>query len=236
MNPLAQYPVQAWVAPLFLAVIFVPAIMIARLAREGTPPAHRQGVFSAIVGFFALYFGYVAFASLNGWFDRVFLPPVVLLYCTVPLATFLFTVVINLGMYKTILGNLKLESLVKVHLFRLIGAFFVILAYQDALPKFFALIAGFGDMLTAATSILVARAIASQKPYAKRVALIWNTFGLIDILFTAITAIVLTKISIDTGAMGVDTLAQFPFCFIPAFAPPTIIFLHVSIFKKISSR
>jgi hypothetical protein len=236
MTPLTHYFVPAWVAGLFLAVIFGPAIMIARLARQGAPPAHRQGVFSAIVGFFALYFGYVAFACLNGWFNRVFLPPMVLLYCTIPLATFLFTVVITLGIYKTILGNLKLESLVKVHLFRLIGAFFVILAYQDALPKFFALIAGFGDVLTAVTSILVAKAIASQQPYAKRVALIWNTFGLIDILFTAITAIILTKISIDTGAMGVDTLAQFPFCFIPAFAPPTIIFLHVSIFKKISSR
>jgi hypothetical protein len=46
---------------------------------------------------------------------------------------------------------------------------------------------------------------------------------------------VLTKISIDTGAMGVDTLAKFPFCFIPAFAPPTIIFLHVSIYKKLAA-
>jgi hypothetical protein len=236
MTPLAQYFVPAWVAYCFLAVIFAPAIMVARVAREGAPVVRRQSVFYTIVGFFALYFGYVAFAGLSGWFNRVFLPPIVLLYCTVPLATFLFTVVINLGVCKTILGNLKLESLIKVHVFRFIGVFFVILAYHEALPKFFALIAGFGDMLTAATSILVARAVASQQPYAKRMALIWNTFGLADIVFTAVTAIVLTKISIDTGSMGVDTLAQFPFCFIPAFAPPTIIFLHVAIFKKISNR
>jgi hypothetical protein len=33
--------------------------------------------------------------------------------------------------------------------------------------------------------------------------------------------------------MGVDTLAMFPFCIIPAFAPPIILFLHWTIFKKL---
>jgi hypothetical protein len=33
--------------------------------------------------------------------------------------------------------------------------------------------------------------------------------------------------------MGVDTLATFPFCIIPAFAPPIILFLHLAIFRKL---
>jgi drug/metabolite transporter superfamily protein YnfA len=111
----------------------------------------------------------------------------------------------------------------------------VLLALYDALPKPFAFIAGFGDMLTAIGSIFVVKAIQHKKSYAKKLARIWNVFGTIDILFTAIAANVLTKISIDTGAMGVDTLAVFPFCIIPTFAPPTILFLHWAIFKKIKN-
>ncbi len=141
-------------------------------------------------------------------------------------------VVANTFIYKKILDNTSLESLVKLHIFRVIGVFFVILALHDALPKAFAMIAGFGDMITAVSSIFIANAIAQKKSYARTLAYAWNIFGTMDILFTAIAANVLTKISIDTGVMGVDTLANFPFCIIPAFAPPTILFLHWSIFKK----
>ncbi|MFZ1789595.1 MAG: hypothetical protein WAT92_14850, partial [Saprospiraceae bacterium] len=100
-------------------------------------------------------------------------------------------------------------------------------------PKPFAYIAGFGDMVTAISSIFVAKAIQNKKSYAKKLSFYWNVFGTIDILFTAIAANVLTKISIDSGVMGVDTLAFFPFCIIPAFAPPTILFLHWAIHKKL---
>ncbi len=123
----------------------------------------------------------------------------------------------------------------RLHIFRVIGVFFVLLALHDALPKPFALIAGIGDVLTAISSVFVAKAIQDKKSYAKKLTYIWNIFGTVDILYTAIAANVLTKISIETGALGVDTLAVFPFCIIPAFAPPTILLLHWSIFKKLQN-
>jgi hypothetical protein len=112
----------------------------------------------------------------------------------------------------------------------------VILALYNTLPKPFGLIAGIGDMLTALSSVFVAGAIKRNKPYAPKLTYIWNIFGTVDILFTAIAANVLTKLSIDTSVMGVDTLARFPFCIIPAFAPPTILFLHWSIFIKLKKN
>ncbi|MCU0449182.1 MAG: hypothetical protein MUC97_04945 [Bernardetiaceae bacterium] len=206
--------------------------MLAFLAKGTFGPSNRA--FAIVLAFFALYFAYVATASYAGLFDQVFLPPLVLLYCTFPLATFLFTVVIHLKAYRRFLLNVRLESLVGVHLFRLIGVFFLILAFHEALPKFFAIIAGLGDMITAITSVWVTQAIRQQKSYARALTLSWNIFGSLDIIFTAVTAILLTKLSIDNGTMGVDTLARFPFCFIPAFAPPTILFLHFSVFKKLN--
>jgi hypothetical protein len=119
----------------------------------------------------------------------------------------LFGILLNTRIYKSILENASLESLVRLHIFRVIGVFFVLLAVHDALPKSFAFIAGIGDMVTAVTGFFVARAIQDKKTYAKRLTYAWNIFGTIDILFTAIGANVLTKLSIETGAMGVDTLA-----------------------------
>lgn len=136
-------------------------------------------------------------------------------------------------LYRKVLSRIALADLVRIHIFRLIGSFFLILAFYETLPPAFALIAGFGDVLTALTSLFVAAAIHQKKSYAVPLTFAWNTFGLLDILATATMAFFLTKISIETGARGVDTLAAFPFCYIPAFAPATIIFLHLSVYRKL---
>jgi hypothetical protein len=233
MTTLVNYSTPDWMSWAFLAVIFIPSIMISRLVKK---TIGQGSAFYAVSIFFTVYFIYVTVAAFSGWFNHVFLPPLVLLYCTFPLAIFLFTYVIRSKAYRHFMDKVKLEDLVSIHLFRLIGIFFLLLAFHHALPKFFAIIAGLGDMLTAVSSIYIAKTIREKKPSAKLWLLIWNTFGFLDIVFTAITAIVLTKLSIDTSIMGVDKLASFPYCFIPAFAPPIIIFLHVSIFKKMKNH
>ena len=235
MNNLTQYFVPEWISIAFLIAIPLPFILILLFVRKAAKKAQSTLAFPLVAAFFALYLLYIGFASLQGWFNTVSLPPKVLLLTTFPYAFLLFGVVLNIKSYQKIVENATLESLIQLHIFRLIGVFFVLLAVHDTLPKPFAFIAGFGDMLTAISSVFVVSAIQNRQRYAKKLARIWNVFGTVDILFTAIAANVLTKISIDTGAMGVDTLAVFPFCIIPAFAPPTILFLHWAIFKKIKN-
>jgi hypothetical protein len=235
MNNLIQYFVPQWVSMAFLLAIPLPFVLILFFVRKTAKKVQNTLAFPLVAAFFAFYLLYIGFASFQGWFNEVFFPPKVLLFTTFPYAFLLFGVVLNTKSYQKIVDKAPLESLIQLHIFRLIGVFFVLLALHDALPKPFAFIAGFGDMLTALGSIFVVRAIQLKKTYAKVLATLWNVFGTVDILFTAIAANVLTKISIDTGAMGVDTLAMFPFCIIPAFAPPTILFLHWAIFKKIKN-
>lgn len=236
MNTLTHYAIPQWLSPLFLLAISVPFIMIVLWVRKVTFAQHRHFPYLATATFFILYLFYISFAAFSGWFSNVGFPPKVLIYTTFPFTFFLFGLIANLKIYQNIIEKTNLEDLVKLHIFRFIGVFFVLFALYDALPKTFAYLAGFGDMLTAISSIFVVRAIRTKKSYAKKLTYVWNTFGLVDILFTAITANVLTKLSIDTGSMGVDTLAVFPFCIIPAFAPPTILFLHWSIFKKLQKK
>jgi hypothetical protein len=233
MNNLVEYFVPQWISVLFLMAIPLPFILIVLMIRKTALKLNNTSAIKYVIGIFVIYLAYITFASYKGWFNQVSLPPKVLLLTTFPYGFLLFAIVLNTKIYKLILENTLIESLVKLHIFRVIGVFFILLAIQNTLPKPFALIAGFGDIIVALTSILVINAIKNKKSYAKKLIYVWNTFGLIDILFTAIAANVLTKISIDTGSMGVDTLAIFPFCIIPAFAPPTILFLHWMIFQKL---
>ncbi len=235
MNTLVQYPLPQWISMAFLIVIPLPFVLITLFVRREATRLPQNKAFVAVALFFVLYLAYIAFASHKGWFNRVSFPPRVLLLTTFPYAMVLFGGLLNTNIFQNILKNAPLENLVRLHIFRVIGVFFILLAVHDALPKPFAFIAGLGDILTAVGSIFVAKAIQQQRPYARRLTFYWNLFGAADILFTAIAANVLTKISINTGAMGVDALAMFPFCIIPAFAPPTILFLHWAIFKKISA-
>lgn len=229
--------VPVYISVLFLMVIFIPTFMIAALAKKGVEDTSlSQKVYFTIIGFYLLYLLYVTIASFNGVFDPVSLPPTILKFTMMPLLAFLLLVVFNLPIYKKILKKLTLPDLVRIHIFRLIGSFFLILGFYQALPSSIALIAGCGDVITAVSSIFVANALLKKKSYAIKLTWVWNTFGLLDIIATSATALILTKISIDTGAQGVDALAAFPFCFIPAFAPATIIFLHLSIYRKLLMR
>ncbi len=236
MTPFSDF-VPVWISVLFLIAILFPVFMIAGLGRKGgQTPGQGNKIYGFILGFYFIYLAYVSFACLNGWFDEVSLPPKILKLTMMPLLVFLLLVIFNLPIYKSILSKLELSDLVKVHIFRLVGSFFLILGFFEALPLSIALLAGLGDVITAVSSIFVARAVKENKPYARKLTWAWNTFGLVDILATSATAFILTKLSIETGSQGVDALAAFPFCFIPAFAPATIIFLHISIYRKLLAK
>ena len=222
-----------WVATAFLVTIPLPFVMIGMYVRNIAKELQHKWLFGSVVAFFVGYLTYTTYGAMNGWYEQPLFPPRVLLCTTFPYAFLLFFFVVNTKIYKTIVEKTAVETLVRLHLFRLIGVFFVLLGLYHALPKPFAFIAGVGDILTAISSVYVARAIVQKKSFARTLTYVWNIFGTVDILFTAIAANVLTKISIDTGAMGVDVLGIFPYCIIPAFAPPTILFLHWSIFRKL---
>ncbi|MCB4800127.1 hypothetical protein [Neotamlana laminarinivorans] len=220
--------------PIIISIIFLlafifPIAMVARLAKKGKV---KKGYWR-IIGFYIPYLTIVSIASFNGFFDTIMLPPKIVLTTTLPLAIFA-TIIYNTVVCKDANNILTLEDLVKIHIFRLIGSTFIILFLYDLLPPVFALFAGIGDILTAISSIFVAKAIRNKKNYSRKLTYIWNTFGLVDILITSAMAIIFTKISIDNNIQGVEFLAEFPFCFIPAFAPPTIIFLHLLVFRKLS--
>ncbi|WP_196888010.1 hypothetical protein [Aureivirga sp. CE67] len=216
----------------FLIAILFPIFMIANLV-SNTKQNHKRLL---IIGFYFLYLILVSILTFTGVFNVDSFPPRIILFTTLPLLLFYFLFVFNTNFYKSFLKQVKLSKLIRVHSFRLIGTFFLILYAFDQLPKSFAYLAGFGDIFIAISSLWVAYLVEKKTKSSRFIALLWNTFGFIDILLTSITAIYLTKLQIETGSPGVAILTKFPFSFIPAFAPATIIFLHISIYLKIWNK
>lgn len=236
MNNLIEYPLPEWIKIIFLFSIPAPIILIMRLVKSAFSGKSFTIAFNAVGAFFITYVTYVVIMGATNKFNLTFFPPKILLFTTFPFSLLLFLFLAKTKWYEAFIANVHLEQLVQVHIFRLIGFFFLILVFLDALPYWFGIIAGLGDVMTAITSLWVSTLIRKRHLNFKRITWLWNTFGLLDILFTAVSANVLTKLSIDNGIMGVDTLAMFPFYLIPALAPPIIAFLHYSIYLKLKKQ
>ena len=230
--------VPVWVSVLFLFTFPISIFMIANVAKKAAINALFDAqkvstIYKSIISFGILYLIYVALMSFTGIFQVNTLPPRILIFTALPLIVFYFVVVFRSKIYWTLLENASLESLIRIHIFRFIGVFFLITYSYGALPKTFALVGGIGDIFAAVTAIFVANAVENRQKHAHKLALIWNIVGFWDIMNVIVTAIITTKYAIDEGTAGIVEMANFPFSWIAAFAPATIVFLHIGIFKKL---
>lgn len=230
--------VPIWVSVLFLLSFPVAAWLIADAAYSGYLAAGKQALEAKslrnrILLFYTAFLLFVALASLFGLFAENALPPKILLFTTIPLLLFYFLYVSRAHWFKTLFTYTPLSTLVGIHLFRFVGVFFLVCYYFDALPQTFAYVGGWGDIISATLALLVMYALRQQKSYAIPLTWAWNIVGMIDILNVLANAIITTRTSLEDGSSGVIEFASFPFAWIPAFAPATIIFLHVVVFRRL---
>lgn len=185
-----------------------------------------------IFGFYILYFIYVSIFSLKGVLSTTAMPPTVAILTTLPLTIILFLIVGNTGLFKKLLRSITLESLIRLHVFRLIGAFFILLYFYHLLPASLAFSSGIGDIITAVLAFPVATMVSNGKPWSTKAVYAWNIFGMLDIVNDVIIAMIIAKQTMLTGERGDLEMTIFPFVWFPAFAPATILFLHSVIFRK----
>jgi hypothetical protein len=233
--------IPTWVSLSFTLLFPIAIFMIAYTAknaaiRANLPAKQASNIFRVIVGFYGIFLLYCSLMSFTGIFRVNALPPRILLCTTVPLILFYVFVVSRTQIFKTLLWHVTLQSLIRIHIFRLIGAYFLITYMYGALPKSFAFIGGIGDIFAAVTAIFVANAIEKGRPYSRKLAFAWNIVGIVDIVNVIVAAFVTTRLSLLDGSPGLIEFGSFPFCWIPAFAPATILFLHVTIFRKLAMK
>ncbi len=118
------------------------------------------------------------------------------------------------------------SSLILLHLWRFLGFVFLILMAQGQLPALFALPAGIGDILVAATAPWIARGLGT--PRGRRRAILWNLLGMADLIVA-----VGLGVTTNPGAAHLFNttpssviLTRFPIVLVPAFLVPLALTLH----------
>ncbi len=118
-------------------------------------------------------------------------------------------------------------SLIRLHLWRLVGIVFLILMVRGQVPALWALPAGIGDILVAATAPWVARNV--DRPRGRRRAIAWNLFGMAD-LIVAVGLGTMTSPGSTQVFNTVPTselMTHFPMALVPTFLVPLAFTLHV---------
>ncbi|MDB4901953.1 MAG: hypothetical protein JWQ63_1234 [Mucilaginibacter sp.] len=228
-----------WAIVLFIASFLYSIAFIANPAKQaalnaGITPGKSRNIQIGIFVFYILFLAYVSVLSLKGAFNVNSIPPKVMVWAGLPLMIILFGFIGNTGLFKKLLRSITLESLVAIHVFRLVGVFFIILYFYHLLPAKFAFSAELGDIITALLALPVAKMVSKEKPWWKTAVYAWNIFGMLDIVNLLVIAVIIAKNDLVTGAKGdLTEMTIFPFVWLPAFAPATILFLHTAIFRKL---
>lgn len=127
--------------------------------------------------------------------------------------------------------NVDLRWLVLFHLLRLVaGVYFLVLCQRATLPCAFAMRAGWGDIIVAVLTLAVVAAMRTE--FAKTLLLIWNTIGLLDIIFVVFSAL---RFGL-TDWQSMQALRELPLSLLPTFLVPLIIASHVLIFIRLAAR
>lgn len=221
-----------WAIVVFIASFLYSIAFITKPAKQaalnaGMIPQRSSNIQIGIAGFYILYLVYVSVFSLKGVFNVDSIPPKVMIWAGLPLIIILFVFIGNTRLFKTLLRSITLESLIAVHIFRVLGVFFIILYCYHLLPAKFAFSAGLGDILTAVLALPVAKMVSKRTRWATAAVYAWNILGIMDIVNLLVIAVI-------TGANGnLREMTVFPFVWFPAFAPATILFLHAAVFRKL---
>ena len=141
--------------------------------------------------------------------------------------------------------------LIGAQTFRIVGGVFLIAAMYDAVPAYFAIPAGWGDLLTGVAALLVAVWWARRAPLARQAAWAWNIFGLLDLLValgigTSLLAGPAAALFggsphwLEQAAQGFQPFGpaifpvSFPLALVPTFIVPLSIVLHLLSLRKLA--
>ena len=115
-----------------------------------------------------------------------------------------------------------------MHLTRFVGFYFLWLYGRGQLPYRFAVPGGWGDVIVATGAALI---LATWSGFGRRpaVLLIWNLYGLVDILFVVVTAA--AEAMAVPASMAV--LLRMPLSLLATFLVPLIISSHGLIFARV---
>jgi hypothetical protein len=126
---------------------------------------------------------------------------------------------------------LDLRWLVAAHVPRFVGIWFLAHMGPDLAPSW-AVPAAVGDLTVAACTPLLLANGAPRSETQRRLWLLWNAFGLLDILFVVVTA---ARTALAAPA-SMQALLRLPLSLLPTFVVPLVFTSHALLFARLLRR
>lgn len=184
---------------------------------------NSNNYYFAVIIWFVLAF----IAGYTGAVKNV-LPPLIIS----TIVAVLVLMAVFVGSFRSWICSITLNGLVAIHLTRFVGFYFLYLYGKGLLPYEFAVYGGWGDIAVAALALILIVLSADGVLKNPIYYLLWNVFGLIDILFVVGLAAKLFFANPENMA----ELIRLPLSLLPTFLVPIIIFSHLVIFYRLKNR
>jgi hypothetical protein len=127
------------------------------------------------------------------------------------------------------LDSLPIRAVLTLHLSRLVGIAFLLLARSGKLAWSFAGPAGWGDLVVAVAALALIAA-GPERPASRRWLVAWNLAGTLDIVL----AVVLAARTAATDPAAMAPLFRLPLSLVPTFLVPLIIASHVLLLRRLA--
>jgi len=237
-----QYVTAIVILTSFAALIAVWSVLSYAASRGGLPRAVQNGFRAAsavfLGGWLAAAFLFApAPASLLAR-DRFFITPVIPAI-DVTAIVLAFLILWRSSTLRRVIDAAPTSVLIGVQLYRVIGAVFLVLLAQRQLPPHVALPAGWGDVTVGLAAPLVGLAVAREATGSRALAVIWNLFGLTDLVVAVGmgTGLLTPLLLPDLGRVPpASALGVFPLILIPTFAVPMSVILHLLSLRALAHR
>jgi hypothetical protein len=151
------------------------------------------------------------------------LPPAAPQLIILALTLFLLGSYFGVRSFRTAVDAWRPRALLAVHLTRFVGIYFLVLSAHGALDSRFAIPAGYGDIAIATGAVLLL-----ALPAPRWLWLLWNSLGLLDILFVVGRAASLRF----HDASALVAFTRLPLSFLPTMIVPLVITSHVVLFVR----
>jgi hypothetical protein len=232
---------RSWLSVIAVCIA-VPLLLLGgawrALSRTSLTASQRMRTWTAIAIPLALWLGATwAIAAMGLLLPGVIRIPLLPLLIVVPTA-----IAIAVLGYSVHIGKLldvtPVAWLIGIQAYRVVGAMFFLGLMAGSMPGVFAWPAGVGDVITGLLALPVAAAISGGRSGSVRAAVLWNVFGLADLVLAVLLGALtspgpLQHLTFEHPNLGI---AAYPYAIIPAFIVPGSFVLHVLSLRQLLRR
>jgi hypothetical protein len=215
-------------ARLAIHVLIALGLWLALERAELTPPQRRNAWLGVMIPF-TLWLALIWGSAVNGVFRGGVAPlPLLPFAIFLPVIIGTPTVLLSKRMGQ-VLDAMPPSWLIALQVYRVLGSAFLIGWARGLVPGVFALPAGIGDVMTGLLAVPVAISLAAGRLEARKAAVAWNVFGLLDFAIAVSIGLMIAPgpLQVIVPSIPNATAGIYPNVMVPAFAVPSSILLHV---------